>query len=97
MSHEVHGHDTDHGHPKAPIGWMDKPHVVRRLFLSFYGICGILVVLEAIFGKETEHPHTWEWIPLFYVVSGFISFWFLVLVARGMRKLLIRPEDYYDE
>ena len=106
MSHEQGEHDVgdgpdgrdgQHGSPKEPIGWMDKPDVVKRLFLIFYVICGLLVVAELVLGKETAHPHEWEWIPLFYVGSGFASFWFLVIVARGMRKLLIRPEDYYDE
>jgi hypothetical protein len=31
-----------------------------------------------------------------YPAYGFVSFWFLVLLARPMRKLLIRSEDYYD-
>ena len=91
MSHDPHGT------PKEPIGWMDKPDVVKRLFLAFYVVCGVLMVLELILGKETEHPHPYEWLPLFYAGYGFISFWFLVLVAKQMRKLLIREEDYYDE
>ena len=76
---------------------MDKPDLVKRLFLSFYVICGLLVVAELVFGKESEHPHPWEWPPFFYAFSGFVAFWFLVLVARPMRSLLIRSEDYYDE
>jgi hypothetical protein len=96
MSDE-HGHGAhDHG-PKEPIGWMDRPDVVKRLFLAFYVICGLLIVAELVFGKESEHPHPWEWPPFFYALSGFIAFWFLVLVARPMRTLLIRSEDYYDE
>ena len=92
MSDHAHGH----GPPKEPIGWMDKPDVVKRFFLIFYVICTILLIAEFIFGKETSHPHPWEWLPLFYAVWGFISFWFLVLVARPMRSLLIRSEDYYE-
>jgi hypothetical protein len=92
-------HENEHGHgpPKEPIGWMDKPDVVKRLFLAFYVLCGLLIVGELIFGKESEHPHPWEWPPFFYALSGFVAFWFLVLVARPMRSLLIRSEDYYDE
>ena len=90
------GHGHGHHEVKEPIGWMDKPDTVKRLFLVFYVICGILVVAEFILGKETDHPHPWEWLPLFYVVYGFVSFWFLVLVAKPMRTLLIRSEDYYE-
>ena len=97
MTHEQQGHDGDHGTPQEPIGWMDKPDVVKGLFLGFYGICAILVVLELILGRATEHPHPYEGPFGFYAAYGFISFWFLVLVAKPMRKLLIRSEDYYDE
>ena len=96
MSHEQHGHDGDGGKPKEPIGWMDRPDLVKRLFMVFYVLCGILFVAEWILGRETEHAHPWEWFPLFYVAYGFVSFWFLVLVAKQMRRLLIRSEDYYD-
>ena len=75
---------------------MDKPDVVKRLFLAFYVICGVLMVLELVLGRPTEHPHPNEGLPGFYAFYGFISFWFLVGLARPMRWLLIRSEDYYD-
>lgn len=76
---------------------MDKPGTVKLLFRIFYVIAALLIVAELVLGKETEHPHPYEWPPFFYGVYGFISFWFLVLVAKPMRGLLIRSEDYYDE
>ncbi len=100
MSNERHDHGPDQGHAahglKEPIGWMDKPDFVKRLFLAFYAICGVLIVAEMIFGKATEHPHPYEGPFGFYAIYGFISFWFLVLLAKPMRKLLIRCEDYYE-
>ena len=89
------GHQ-EHHEPKPPIGWMDRPDTVKRLFLVFYVLCGLLIVAELILGKETAHPHPYEWVPLFYAAYGFVSFWFLVLVAKPMRRLLIRSEDYYE-
>ena len=90
MSHD------DHGSLKEPIGWMDKPDLVKRLFTVLYVLAGILLVAEFVLGRENAHPHPWEGMPLFYAVYGFASFWFLVLLARPMRKLLIRSEDYYE-
>ena len=90
MSHE---HDVQ---PKEPIGWMDKPQVVKRLFLFFYALCGVMVVAELILGRETGHGPSYEGLFGFYGLYGFLSFWFLVLLAKPMRKLLIRSEDYYD-
>ena len=94
MSHEHHDHA-----PQEPIGWMDKPDFVKRLFTVFYAICVVLFLAELVLmGTENAHPHPLEERMRFlvYPVYGFISFWFLVLVAKPMRRLLIRPEDYYD-
>lgn len=76
---------------------MDKPDTVKLFFRVFYVICALLIVGELVFGKETDHPHPYEWPPFFYAAYGFVAFWFLVLVAKPMRSLLIRSEDYYDE
>lgn len=90
-----------HGHHevKEPVGWMDKPDIVKRLFMIFYVICGALFLAEfVLMGAENAHPHPLEERMRFFVypVYGFISFWFLVLLARPMRTLLIRSEDYYE-
>lgn len=105
MSHEHHGHrhNEHHGHHhevKEPIGWMDRPEAVKRFFMVFWVICGLLLAAELLLlGAENAHPHPLEerMRLLVYPVYGFLSFWFLVLVAKPMRKLLIRPEDYYQE
>ena len=47
MSHE----------PKQPIGWMDKPDFVKRLFQVLYVLAGLLVLAEIVLGRTTEHPH----------------------------------------
>jgi hypothetical protein len=94
MSQDYHGHDI-----KEPVGWLDKPDAVRRFFFAVYLICGALLVAEFfLFGVENAHPHPLEESVRFlvYPMYGFISFWFLVLVAKPMRKLLIRSEDYYE-
>ena len=94
MNQDYHGHDI-----KEPVGWLDKPKAVRRFFFAVYLICGTLLVAEFfLFGVENAHPHPLEESVRFlvYPMYGFISFWFLVLVAKPMRKLLIRSEDYYE-
>ena len=93
-----HGH---HGHHqvKEPVGWMDRPETVKRLFTIFYAIAAALIAAELLLiGAENAHPHPLEERMRFlvYPVYGFVSFWFLVLVARPMRSLLIRSEDYYE-
>ena len=94
MSQDYHGHEI-----KEPVGWLDKPDAVRRFFFAVYLICGALLAAEFfLFSAENAHPHPLEESVRFlvYPMYGFISFWFLVLVAKPMRKLLIRSEDYYE-
>ena len=40
--------------------------------------------------------HAWEALPGFYPIYGFIACALLVLIAKQMRKPLMRKEDYYD-
>jgi len=94
---------SQHGHQpheiKEPIGWMDRPDTVKRLFTIFYFVCVVLVAAEILLATvPIEHATPLEERMRFlvYPVYGFVSFWFLVLVARPMRKLLIRSEDYYE-
>lgn len=92
-------HGDRHQEVKPPEGWMDRPETVKRLFTIFYVICGLLIAAEVLLsGAENAHPHPLEERMRFlvYPVYGFVSFWFLVLTARPMRKLLIRSEDYYE-
>lgn len=98
MSHPEHG-AQGHPEPKEPIGWMDRPAAVKRFFTVFYVVCGVLLASELLLlSAENAHPHPLEEGIRFlvYPIYGFLSFWFLVLVAKPMRKILIRPEDYYE-
>jgi len=92
MSHEPHTPA-----PGEKKHFFDSPENTKWFFRAFYLICCLLIVAELILGKETEHPHRWEGVFSFYGLWGFASFWFLVVVAKQVRKLLIRSEDYYDE
>jgi hypothetical protein len=83
-----------HTAPGEKRHFFDSPENTRRFFLVFYVICGIAIAGEFFVDRVTHHP--WESLFGFYGLWGFASFWFLVLVAKQMRKILIRSEDYYD-
>lgn len=76
-------------------GWFDKPENVRKLLRVFYVICGLLVLVDFIVHRHIYHD--WENIPAFYAIYGFVGCVVLVLIAKEMRKFLMRGEDYYDE
>ncbi len=88
---------TQHGHDDAPDGrqhvW-DNPRNVKLLFNAFYLLCALVVVLDLVLQRHETHP--WERLLEFYPLYGFVGIVVLVLIAKQMRRALMRPEDYYD-
>jgi hypothetical protein len=72
----------------------DKPENVNRLLRGFYIVRGVLFALDFVLHRHTIHA--WEDFPGFYAIFGFVACVVLVLVAREMRKIVMRREDYYD-
>ena len=78
-----------------PSGFFDKPENVSKLLKVFYVICAVLVAAD--FAVQRHIYHDWEKIPAFYAIYGFVGCVILVIIAKEMRKFLMRGEDYYDE
>ena len=73
----------------------DNPRNVKRLLKGFYAICIILIIADFIIHRHTTMG--WEKIPAFYAIYGFTACVVLVVVAKMMRKVIMRKENYYDE
>ena len=86
--------DEQHPGDERQHVW-DKPSNVKLLFNGFYALCAIVVVLELVIPPEDHHA--WERLPAFYPIYGFVGIVVLVLIAKQMRRALMRPEDHYDE
>lgn len=52
----------------------------------------VLVGLDALLHRHSVHP--WEGLFGFYALYGFAACVLLVLLAKELRKLLMRGEDY---
>ena len=72
----------------------DKPENVRRLLWLLYLICALLLVADLFVHRHVDHA--WESLWGFYALFGFVACMLLVLLAKQLRKILKRPEDYYD-
>jgi hypothetical protein len=77
-----------------PKGYFDKPRNVKRLLRYFYVICAALFGLDFIFQRHSAQA--WEGWFGFYALYGFVACVVLVLLAKGLRKLVMRREDYFD-
>jgi hypothetical protein len=73
----------------------DNPRNVKRVLQLLYVCCGIVLVLDLFVHRHMGHP--WEELPGFYGLYGFAGIVILVLLAKELRKLVLRKEDYYDD
>ena len=72
----------------------DKPEHVRRLLRMLYLACALLLAADLFIHRHVIHA--WESLWGFYAFYGFVACVALVLLAKQLRKILKRPEDYYD-
>jgi hypothetical protein len=72
----------------------DKPENIKRLLGILYLCCALLLVADLFIRRHVTHA--WESLWGFYALFGFLACVVLVLLAKQLRKILKRPEDYYD-
>ena len=74
---------------------LDSPGTVKKLLRFFYGACALVLLLDFVLTRKVAHD--FESLPGFYAVYGFVCCVVLVLIAKWMRKFLMRDEDYYSD
>ena len=86
--------------PESSRRWLDQPRNVNLIVRGLYILCGLVLGFDLLDGwlefKPAVHPAFTQFFG-FYGVFGFVCCVGLVLCAKGMRKLLMRKEDYYGE
>lgn len=76
---------------------IDSPLGVKRIYYILLVVCGLLVVVGALI----PHHDTYGMgaivarIPGFYGIYGLVMSALLVIVAKALRRILVRHEDYY--
>jgi hypothetical protein len=80
--------------PKEKRYWLDDPANVTKLVRVFYVVCAVLVAIDVFVPKHG--PFAIEHYFGFYGFFGFLACVALVLIAKQLRRVLMRPEDYYD-
>ena len=78
--------------------WLDSASHVDHVCYAVYGVCALLLFADLLYER---HPHfafeSWfgSWLS-FSGIYGFVSCVGLVLVAKLLRRVIRRDEDYYD-
>jgi hypothetical protein len=73
----------------------DKPENLKRLLRVLYLLCMLLLAGDLFYHRHVQHP--WESLWGFYGLYGFVACVSLVLIAKQLRRLLKRPEGYYND
>ena len=73
----------------------DDPRNTKRVIYALYTVCGLSLIADFFTARHVDHP--WEALWGFYSLYGFVACVLLVLIAKEMRKVLMRGEDYYDD
>jgi len=86
----------------------DKPENVKLLLRVFFISCGLFFLLDLFLLLPFLDYHKWspfdksgllpmeKW-PGFYCIYGLVACVVLVLIAKQLRKVLMRDERYYED
>lgn len=80
--------------PDEPPGLWDDKRNVERLLRGFYVVCTLVLLLDLVIHRHLYHP--WERLFGFHAWYGFIAGWNIVVIAKHLRRFLMKSEDYYD-
>ena len=72
----------------------DDPRNTKRVVRGLVIACAVLFGLDAVLHRHVAHP--WEGLFGFYAIYGFVACVLLVLLAKEMRKIVMRDEAYYE-
>ncbi len=86
---------TDRTEPREEKAyWLDQPRNVSLIVWALVAVCVALFFADAFYHKHAhfEIEHLFG----FYGVYGFFVCVALVLIAKWLRTVLMRSEDYYE-
>ena len=74
--------------------WLDRPRNIATLYYGVW-VLGLFLVLADFF-TDRHAEIGFDAVVGFYAMYGFIACVLLVFTAKGLRRLLKRPENYYE-
>ncbi len=80
--------------PSRKKYWLDDHRNVDKVFWTLCACCGIVLAADLVYRKHAQLA--WEGWFGFYAFYGFVACVSLVLIAKQLRKILMRKEDYYE-
>ena len=75
------------------LNFLDSAESAKKVRKYFYIVLGVLLIIDPFIHKHVEFP--WEGAPFFYAVYGYAACVSLIFIAKGLRLIVKRNEDYY--
>ncbi len=72
------------------------PRWAKAILRVFFGLCAALAVGGYFVSPHGKH-HPLEEYWLFHPLYGFVGIVGLIMASKGLRRLVMRREDYYDD
>ncbi|MCH1478401.1 hypothetical protein ACYVVU_10570 [Arenicellales bacterium IMCC55707] len=72
----------------------DHKKNIKRVLRALIVLCVVSFAVDFVYHRHVVHPFEALW--GFYAIYGFVACVILVLLAKEMRKWLMRSEDYYE-
>ena len=85
-------HDRPETEPRKP--WLYRRATINGVFWALLVACALLGLADFVYHRHTVFA--FEAFPAIYGLFGFVAFVFIVFAGIGLRKLIMRDEDYYD-
>ncbi|MCB8816000.1 hypothetical protein [Desulfosporosinus shakirovi] len=79
---------------KKESDFFDRPKVRKTLLAMF--VVSFIVLLVSDFFVHKHSYFYWDGLPVFNAVFGLVGSLSLVLIAKYLRPLIMREEEYYD-
>lgn len=70
----------------------------KRILWGLFVLCVALALVDvpALIRHWRYEEHPWEALPMLYPLWGFVGISVLILASKGLRRLVMRPENYYE-
>ena len=81
--------------PPERARWLDRAANVRKVYYGVWVVCALLLVAELFIDKHSEVSA--EHFFGFHGFYGLVACVGLVLAAKALRRVLMRPENYYGD
>ena len=95
MSQHSHDLSTDHD---SEAWWIARPENANKIWYGLVVTCILLILGDFGYHAFMHDKHgyfVFETAIGFHAAYGFGAFVFVVLLGKELRKLIMRPEDYY--